>query len=34
MEGEYEMVSEAGEHFEISIPAFSLDLPDARRTVN
>ncbi|CAN5376161.1 Co2+/Mg2+ efflux protein ApaG [soil metagenome] len=34
MEGAYEMVSEAGEHFEICIPAFSLDLPDVRRTVN
>ena len=34
MQGEYEMVTEEGERFEAAIPAFSLDLPDARRTVN
>jgi ApaG protein len=33
MVGEYRMVSESGEAFEIAIPAFSLDTP-ARRTVN
>ena len=27
MVGTYEMVAESGEHFEISIPAFSLDTP-------
>lgn len=34
MVGSYEMVSDAGDRFEIAIPAFSLDLPEARRTVN
>ena len=34
MEGEYEMVTAAGDRFDAAIPAFSLDLPDARRTVN
>ncbi len=34
MMGSYEMISDAGEHFEITIPAFSLDLPEARRVVN
>lgn len=34
MVGSYEMVSDAGERFEIAIPAFSLDLPESRRVVN
>jgi ApaG protein len=34
MVGSYEMISDAGERFEIAIPAFSLDLPEARRVVN
>ena len=34
MEGEYEMVTAAGDRFDAAIPPFSLDLPDARRTVN
>ena len=34
MSGEYEMITEAGERFDIEIPAFSLDLPDGPRTVN
>ena len=34
MAGEFEMLTEEGERFEIEVPAFSLDLPDARRTVN
>jgi ApaG protein len=34
MKGAYEMVTEAGERFEIEVPAFSLDLPDTRRTLN
>ncbi len=34
MAGRYTMRSAEGETFEVAIPAFSLDLPDARRTVN
>lgn len=34
MEGRYSMVSETGEKFEIAIPAFSLDLPNIKRSVN
>ena len=34
MVGEFEMLTDEGERFEIEVPAFSLDLPDARRTVN
>lgn len=35
MVGEYQMVDQAGgERFDIAVPPFSLDLPDARRTVN
>lgn len=34
MTGTYGMASASGEAFEIAIPAFSLDSPDARRTVN
>lgn len=34
MSGRYQMVSEAGERFEIDVPAFSLDSPHGRRTMN
>lgn len=34
MVGNYRMVSDTGEEFEVGIPAFSLDRPGARRTVN
>jgi ApaG protein len=34
MTGSYGMVTEAGEPFDIQIPTFSLDLPQAGRTIN
>ena len=34
MVGTYSMVTDRGERFEIDIPAFSLDSPDAKRTGN
>jgi ApaG protein len=34
MRGTYQMITDAGEAFEVEIPAFSLHLPDARRTMN
>jgi ApaG protein len=34
MVGTYQMQNEAGEMFSIAIPAFSLDVPDAPRTMN
>ena len=34
MVGTYQMQNEEGELFSIAIPAFSLDLPDAPRTMN
>ena len=34
MAGSYGMVSEEGEHFDVEIPAFSLDSSDAERTLN
>ncbi|MEP7030251.1 MAG: Co2+/Mg2+ efflux protein ApaG [Pseudolabrys sp.] len=34
MTGTYGMVSMTGEHFDIEIPAFSLDSPSAERTIN
>ncbi|MBB6260527.1 ApaG protein [Paenochrobactrum gallinarii] len=34
MVGSYQMQSANGEAFEVSIPAFSLDMPDSRRTLN
>jgi ApaG protein len=34
MVGTYQMQTEEGELFSIAIPAFSLDLPDTKRTVN
>ena len=34
MTGSYGMVTQAGEHFDIEIPAFSLDSPQEPRTVN
>ena len=34
MRGSYEMTDEAGDKFEVTIPAFPLDLPDARPVLN
>jgi len=34
MTGRYGMVTEAGEHFDIDIPAFSLDSAHGPRTIN
>ena len=34
MAGEYRMVDPHGRSFEVSIPAFSLDYPDAKRVLN
>ena len=34
MAGSYGMVTQAGEHFDIEIPAFSLDSSHAERTIN
>lgn len=34
MVGTYGMVSAGGEHFDIEIPAFSLDSSDMQRTIN
>ncbi len=34
MVGEYRMVTEGGEEFDVSIPAFSLDSPHSRHTLN
>jgi ApaG protein len=34
MHGSYRMVAEADGQFDVEIPAFSLDLPDARRVMN
>jgi ApaG protein len=34
MAGTYGMVSASGEHFDVEIPAFSLDSGEARRTLN
>ena len=34
MAGSYQMRSNTGERFAIEIPAFSLDLPDAKPTLN
>jgi ApaG protein len=34
MAGSYGMITEAGEPFDIEIPAFSLDLPQKGRTIN
>ena len=34
MTGSYQMVTEAGEKFDIEVPTFSLDSPDAKRTLN
>jgi ApaG protein len=34
MVGSYGMVSAGGERFEIEVPAFSLDAPEAGRVVN
>ena len=34
MVGSYGMVSTGGEHFEIDVPAFSLDSVESKRTIN
>lgn len=34
MTGSYQMVTESGETFDLAIPLFSLDSPDAKRTLN
>ena len=34
MVGSYGMVSAAGEHFDIDVPAFSLDSVETKRTIN
>ena len=34
MVGEYLMLGEEGERFDVAIPAFSLDSPHAKRTLN
>jgi ApaG protein len=34
MAGRYQMVTESGEPFEIDVPAFSLDGPEGKRTLN
>lgn len=34
MQGHYTMERGGGETFEVAIPAFSLDLPESRRTLN
>ena len=34
MTGRYQMVTEAGEGFEIDVPTFSLDSPDHKRVLN
>jgi ApaG protein len=34
MAGSYRMVTEQGEPFDIEIPAFSLDSPEPKRTIN
>jgi ApaG protein len=34
MSGTYGMVSARGERFDIQIPAFSLDGPETKRTIN
>ena len=34
MVGSYGMVSSAGEHFDIEVPAFSLDSVESKRTLN
>ncbi len=34
MRGNYRMVSQAGEEFEVEIPQFALDIPDAKPAIN
>ena len=34
MTGSYGMISESGQHFDVEIPAFSLDLTESARTLN
>src|ERR1700684_911009 len=34
MTGRYQMVTDSGERFEIDVPTFSLDSPEAKRVLN
>ena len=34
MEGSYGMINQKGEHFDIAVPAFSLDSPHEKHSVN
>jgi ApaG protein len=34
MVGTYGMITAGGEHFDIAVPAFSLDSADGKRTIN
>jgi len=34
MAGSYGMITDSGDHFDIEIPAFSLDAPSSARTIN
>src|ERR1700722_5781672 len=34
MTGSYQMVTDSGERFEIDVPTFSLDSPEAKRVLN
>jgi ApaG protein len=34
MRGHYHMVSQTGEEFDVAIPAFALDMPDQRPSIN
>ncbi len=34
MVGEYQMIDADGDRFDVAIPAFSLDSPDVKRTLN
>jgi uncharacterized protein affecting Mg2+/Co2+ transport len=34
MRGRYHMVTSEGDAFEVAVPQFSLDLPDARTKLN
>ena len=34
MVGSYQMIADTGEPFDVAVPAFSLDLPDAGRVLN
>ena len=34
MTGSYQMISETGERFDVDVPTFSLDSPEAKRVLN